>query len=106
MFTRIVSMQLKPNARKEFTDLFEKEVLPTLRKQQGFQEFLLSIDPGGPEVVAISLWESKENAETYSRTMYPELLKMLAKVIEPNPRVKTHEVVSSTLQKKAERAAA
>lgn len=106
MFIRIVSMQSKPNARKEFTELFEREVLPTLRKQQGFREAVLSIDPGGPEVVAISLWQSKENAETYGRAMYPEVVKTLATVIEPNPRVKTHEVISSTLQKTAERAAA
>ncbi len=106
MFTRIVPMQLKPNARKEFTEVFEKEVLPTLRKQEGFQEALLSIDPGGPEVVAISLWLSKENAETYSRATYPEVLNKLAKVIESNPRVKTFEVVSSTLHKSTERAAA
>jgi quinol monooxygenase YgiN len=106
MFTRIVSMQLKPNARKEFIELFEKEIIPTLRKQQGFREEILSTDPGGPEVVAISLWESKQNAETYSQTTYPELLKMLAKVVEPNPRVKTFEVAYSTLHKTAERAAA
>ena len=62
MFTRIVSMQLKPNTQREFTEKFEKEIIPTLQKQQGFQDEMLCIVPGGPEVVAISLWDSKENA--------------------------------------------
>ena len=30
MFTRIVSMQLKPNTHREFTEKFEKEIIPTL----------------------------------------------------------------------------
>jgi hypothetical protein len=38
---------------------------------------ILFVVPGGPEVVAISLWDSKENAETYNRATYPEVLKTL-----------------------------
>ena len=82
MFCRVVSLQLKPNTHREFSELFDKQILPTLRKQQGFRDEMLFVDPGGPEVVAISLWESRENAETYSRATYPEVLKTLAKVIE------------------------
>ena len=42
---------------------------------------MLFIDPGGPEVNSpLSLWESKEHAETYDRVTYPELLKTLANV--------------------------
>src|SRR5207245_6342372 len=73
MFSRIVAMQLKPNARQEFTQAFENQIIPTLRKQQGFKDEMLFVDPGGPEVVAISLWDSKQSAETYNRTTYPEV---------------------------------
>ena len=97
MFSRIVSMQVKPNSNREFTELFEKRLIPTLRQQQGFKDEMLFQDPGGPEVVAISLWESKENAEAYARATYPELLKTLAKVIEGAPKVKTYQVAYSTL---------
>jgi len=74
MFTRIVSMQLKPNTQREFTEKFEKEIIPTLKRQQGFQDEMLFVVPDGPEVVAISLWDSKESAETYNRAIYPEVL--------------------------------
>src|SRR5438128_12691932 len=99
MFSRIVSMQVKPNSNREFTELFQKKLIPTLRQQQGFKDEMLFQDPGGPEVVAISLWESKENAEAYARATYPELLKTLAKVIEGTPKVKTYQVAYSTLHK-------
>ena len=106
MFARIVAMQLKPNARQEFTQTFESQIVPTLRKQQGFTDEMLFVDPGGPEVVAISLWDSKQNAETYNRTTYPEMVKSLAKVIERAPEVRTLEVAYSTFHKMATHAAA
>ena len=106
MFARIVAMQLKPNTRQEFTQVFESQIIPSLRKQQGFTDEMLFVDPGGPEVVAISLWDSKQNAETYSRTTYPEVLKNLAKLIERTPEVRTLEVAYSTFHKMATHAAA
>jgi heme-degrading monooxygenase HmoA len=99
MFARIVSMQLKPNTHREFSELFDREILPTLRKQPGFSDEMLFVDPGGPEVVAISLWDSKENAETYNRAKYPEVLKTLAKVIDGTPKVRTFQVAYSTFHK-------
>lgn len=105
MFARFVSMQVKPNTHKEFVEVFERELIPTLRKQQGFKDEILFVVPDGPEVVAISMWDSRENAETYSRTTYPEVLKTLAKLIERTPEVKTFEVASSTVHKTVARAA-
>jgi heme-degrading monooxygenase HmoA len=95
MFARIVSMRLKPGAHNELTTTFEKQVIPTLRKQQGFKDELLFVAPGN-EAVGISLWESKESAETYNRAVYPELLKTLTHSIEGTPEVRTFEVASST----------
>jgi heme-degrading monooxygenase HmoA len=97
MFARIVSMQVKPNASRQFNELFEKKIVPTLRKQQGFKDEMLFVDRGGPEVVAISLWESKENAGAYDRATYPEVLKTLASVIERAPVVRTFQLAYSTL---------
>jgi len=101
MFARIVSLQLKPNSNAAFSELFDKEILPTLQKQPGFRDTMLFIDPGGPDVVALSLWESKENAETYDRATYPELLKTLAKVTDGTPKVRTFQLAYSGFHKTA-----
>lgn len=37
MFTRNVSMKLKSNSAVEFTRTLEKEIIPLLGKQKGFQ---------------------------------------------------------------------
>jgi heme-degrading monooxygenase HmoA len=100
MFARHVSMHLKPNTRAEFTQTLEKEIIPLLRKQKGFQDEIAFVAAGGgTEVVAISLWDKKEDAEAYQRGSYPEVLKTLAKVVDGTPEVRNFEVTNSTLQR-------
>src|SRR3989304_2053310 len=99
MFARTVRMQLEPNSVPEFTLTVEKEIIPLLRKQQGFKDEITFVPTDGKEAVAISLWEQKENAETYGRGTYPEVLKTLARVVEGTPQVHTAEVCNSTWHK-------
>jgi len=107
MFARHVSMQLKPNTRAQFTRTIENEILPLLKKQHGFQDEIVLVAPGsGTEVVAISLWDRKDDAESYQRASYPEVLKALAKVVEGTPEVREFEVANSTLQNRPARVAA
>src|SRR5947208_2775886 len=101
MFARCVTIPLKPNAVAEFNKTLEKEVLPLLRKQTGFQDELVLVSSNGTQAVGISLWDQKDSAEAYDRTAYPEVQKLLSKVIEGTPQVQTYEVSSSTLQKAA-----
>jgi hypothetical protein len=106
MFSRNVSMHLKPNSVAEFTRTLDQEVIPLLRKQKGFQDEITFIVPNGTEALGISLWEGKENAEAYNRDSYPAVLKALAKVVEGTPQVRTYEVSNSTFHKIAAHAAA
>jgi hypothetical protein len=99
MFARSVSIRLKTNGVAEFTRLIENAALPVLRKQKGFQDELTFVVPGGGEAVAISLWDEKQNADSYGRTAYPEVLKALGRVVEGTPQVRTFEVCNSTFHK-------
>jgi hypothetical protein len=106
MFARTVNLRLKPNNIAEFTQTMEKEVVPLLRKQNGFQDEITFVVPGGVEAVAISLWDKKENAEAYNRGVYPKVLRALAYVVEGTPQVQTSEVCNSTFHKISARVAA
>jgi heme-degrading monooxygenase HmoA len=94
-------MQLKSNGVREFTERIEKDILPLLRKQKGFQDEITFVVPGGTDAFAISLWDNKENAEAYNRETYPEVTKILARVVEGTPKVETYEVCNSTFHKVA-----
>ena len=106
MFARHVSMHLKPNTRAEFDQTLEKEIIPLLRRQNGFQDEIAFVTAGGTEVVAISLWNKKEDADAYQRGSYPEVLKTLARVVEGTPEIRNFEVTNSTFHKIAARVAA
>ncbi len=106
MFSRNVSMHLKPNSVAEFTRTLDQEIIPLLRKQKGFQDEITFVVPGGTEAIGISLWDQKENAEAYDRGTYPQVLNALSKVVEGTPQVRTYEVSNSTFHKIAARLAA
>jgi hypothetical protein len=89
-------MQLKPNRVAGFTRTMDREVIPLLRKQKGFQDELTFVASGGLEAIGISLCDQREDADAYSRRTYPRVLRALAGVIEGTPRVQVNEVANST----------
>jgi heme-degrading monooxygenase HmoA len=105
MYTRNVSIKLKGNCAPEFTRTLENEVIPVLRKQKGFKDEITLVAPERNEVLAVSFWDRKEDAEAYAREKYPEILKLLSKVVEGAPKVESFEVANSTSHHIAARAA-
>lgn len=106
MFARTVSFHLKPGRAEEFTRLLDKEIIPVLRKQKGFEDEIAFVAPGGADAIGISMWDVKENADAYSRGAYPGVLKVLAQVVDGTPQVQTYEVCNSTFHKIGARATA
>lgn len=91
-FAREIQFQIKAGKEQEFNTLFEKEVLPVLRKQNGFQSELTLVDTRGSH--AISLWDDRKSADAYQTSAYPGVLAKLTNVIEGTPTVKTYETAS------------
>ncbi len=106
MIARNVTMRLKAHSLADFTQTLEKEVIPLLRKQKGFEDEITFIGSDGQEAVGISFWDKQENAEAYSRGSYAEVLKALAKVLDGTPRVQNWDVCNSTAHKIAASVAA
>ncbi len=106
MNARKVVIPLKANSVPDFINIMEKEIIPLLRKQKGFQDEITFLVPGAREAVGISFWDKQENAEEYSRGSYSAVLKALAKVLDGSPRVQNWEVLNSTSHKIAAAVAA
>ena len=99
MIAREVTMDLKTDSQTTFTKKLETEIIPVLRSQKGFQDEIALVRTGGRKAVAISLWDSKENADNYSNSKYQEVLKDMKDVIDGTPKVETYEVSNSTWHK-------
>lgn len=99
MYARNVQLHLKANSQSEFVRMLETDVLPVLRKQNGFKDEITFVAQNGTDALAISLWEKRENAEAFARDSYPGVLQSLSTVIDGTPRVETYEVKNSTFHK-------
>jgi steroid delta-isomerase-like uncharacterized protein len=98
MFARNVSLRLKPGKLKEFTRAFDKEVLSIMRRQAGFREEITFALPGEVELIAISLWDTKEQADAYNASDYPKVLRAVHTMLDGAPRVQNLNVISSTIR--------
>jgi hypothetical protein len=99
MYTRNVRIKLRANSVQEFRRLLAQKVIPLLRTQKGFQDEISFVAPKRNEAVAISFWDSQENADAYNHIAYLDVLRVLAKVVEGMPIVETFEVIDSTFHK-------
>ena len=70
-----------------------------LRKQAGFRDEVAFASDDTTYVTAISLWDSKEQAEAYNSSAYPAVLKNLEKFLDGQPKVRVSNVISSTSHK-------
>ena len=100
MFARNVTFNVKPNMDREIAIKFEKEVLPILRKANGFKDQItLSRDKN--EIVSISLWDKKEQLDAYVKDTDAQVVKILSPLYTGSPDVRNYEVTNSTNHKVA-----
>jgi hypothetical protein len=84
---RSVRFDIATDKNEEFHTLFRNEILPTLKKQEGFKDELLLVKD--QHVLAISVWNNVDSARKYETTAYPQLDKKLRPVMSGNPTVET-----------------
>ena len=99
MFARTISIHLKPNTLNDFTTTIEKEVVPVLRKQAGFRDEIVLTGEGTNNIKAISLWDTKEQAEAYATNAYSGVMKSLDKYLDGPAKTTFSSVINSTAHK-------
>jgi heme-degrading monooxygenase HmoA len=61
-YTRLSTYDITNGTFDELTGIVERGILPTFAKQPGFVDYGL-VDVGNHKVVAISIWETREEAQ-------------------------------------------
>ncbi|MEA2762884.1 MAG: hypothetical protein QOD47_2168 [Gemmatimonadaceae bacterium] len=84
---RSVRFEIAPEKNEQFHTLFRNEVLPILKKQDGFRDELLLVQD--QHVLAISVWNDMDSARKYESAIYPQLDKALRPVMSGKPTVET-----------------
>ncbi|HUP18465.1 MAG TPA: antibiotic biosynthesis monooxygenase [Gemmatimonadota bacterium] len=95
-FTRNVQFAIKPGQSQEFKNVMEKDILPIMKKQDGFRGELALVNEN--HAVGISTWDTEKHAEAYRTNTYPKVLESLKNVIQGTPSVETFDVASTTFR--------
>lgn len=86
---RSVRFDIATDKSEEFHTLFENEVLPILKRQDGFKDELLLVND--EHVLAISVWKNADAARKYDSVTYPQVDKTLRPVMKGKPTVETFQ---------------
>src|ERR1700690_2972508 len=74
MYARIVEFVARPEKKEEIVNVVRKEVLPLLKRQPGFLEFLPFVPENKTDnLVAVTLWAERHEADRYEREGYPRV---------------------------------
>ncbi len=96
MYVRQVKAHYKPEKFGMLNKRFEEDVIPLLRKQSGFRDELSFFDKDKDEATSMSFWDTKQQADTYGRDLYPSIHKKMEDVLEDTPQIRSFEVANST----------
>ena len=86
---RSVRFDIATDKNEEFHTLFQNEVLPILKKQDGFKNELLLVE--NQHVLAISVWNNADSARRYETATYPQVDKTLRPVMAGPATVETFQ---------------
>ncbi len=76
MYVRIVSAKIRQGKMAEFENLYKKEVLPVLHTTKGCRyAFLTEGVKDRNEIISVTVWNSKEDADEYERSGLFDALK-------------------------------
>lgn len=87
LFARSIRFDLANGKSNDFHTLFRNEVLPMLKKQEGFKDELLLVNDD--RVIAISIWNNADAAKKYETTTYPMVDQKLRPMMSGAPTVET-----------------
>ena len=100
MFTRIVDVTSKTGKGRELTRIVSEKVLSILKAQPGFLDEITLVSNENPDqIVAISFWKSREDADKYHRENFSRVTEIITNLTEGAPRVRTFDVEASTIHK-------
>ena len=102
MFTRVVELTSKPGKARELCNTIDDKVLPILRRQAGFVDETVIVSDTEPDrILALSFWNTREDAQRYERERFGAVQKTVQHLMEATPVVRTFNVHTSSAHKLA-----
>jgi heme-degrading monooxygenase HmoA len=93
MFSRVVAVNAKEGKARQLAKTIRERIMPILRRQPGFvDEIVLISDTDPDQVLALSFWESREDAERYTHDHFPRINELISHLLGSAPVSRTFNV--------------
>jgi heme-degrading monooxygenase HmoA len=93
MFTRVVAVRTKKGKSGELAKTIRHKILPILEDQPGFvDEILLVSNTESDQILSLSFWKSRQDAERYTHEEYPRVNELISHLVESAPVSRTFDV--------------
>lgn len=97
MITRVVEVKTKPGKAKELCRKLHEDVLGILKSHPGFvDEIVLIAEHDADQVLALSFWKNKQDAEDFHRREFKYINEMIQHLTHSTAKVHTYAVETST----------
>ena len=107
MHTLLIEGHVKPGKKSEFIATWNREILPTVKKQAGFVDEILLFGTTETESgIGICLFKTREDAERYHREVFPRQANTVQHLMKGPPTVRQFNVEFSETFRIAAKAAA
>ncbi len=99
MLARIVEMHVLPEKTENFRTIGNNEILPLLKKNPGFVDWIALVDEKSNKLTSILMFKTKTDLERYERETYPTIMQKIRPLLREDPRVEICKVETSTFHK-------
>ncbi len=97
MFIRLTTAYVSIDHVDEANKILQEDIIPAISKQKGFLQVIGVIDKKTGKGIAVELWDTDENANTYEQNgFYQEQLGKLASYFITTPVREGYEVTAQS----------
>jgi quinol monooxygenase YgiN len=100
VYSRVVSFTVLPDTCDLTREIIHEDIIPVLRKQRGMVDLMILQSSEEPnQFFAITLWETRDHAESYHRNVYSQLIQVLKAHMDGEAEVRFFTVDTSTFHR-------
>jgi hypothetical protein len=106
MYMMFIEGELKPGNKDNFLKAWSNQILPLLKKQDGFVDEILLFEEGSQQPRGLSFWKTKEQAERYQRDTFSQAKNFVQHLMHGAPTIRNFDVEAAETFKITSRKAA
>jgi heme-degrading monooxygenase HmoA len=97
MFALLTELQFLPRAAEDAFGIVRDSIVPSIKEQHGFRDWLLLRDPKTGSASVLSAWESGADMDATSTGNFPVQMAKVSTLISGPPTRRIYEVADHSL---------